>query len=152
MKSIITFFTLLAVCGRLYAMDAQAVRSALTQESDFTVLILGVHLDKFDMGFFEVSADSNERSRLRIHRDGSIDFFRNQKHKGMILIRYYAAPIEDWDIEIARTVKYFQNAGYLRVVLMEEYGQVPGITILHDTLGQYTKGQFIAFEDTSNKK
>jgi hypothetical protein len=129
----------------LSAENAYDVRDALNQEADFEVLVYGIHTEKFQMGLFDFDTETKQRKHLRIPREGTLQFFKNQKHKGMILVRYYTAPIDDWDHEIERTVKFFQEAGYGRVVLLQEYGQIPGITVVYDTSGRYAKQQFIKF-------
>lgn len=140
-KTLSLVFALTLICTALHA-DGYSVTQKLITEADFQVSVIGVHVDKFEMGLY----DGQER-QIRIPRAGCVEFFKNQKHKDMVLVRYYGVSYDgkDWDPEIERTVQFFKDAGYARVVLFQEYGQVRGVSVIYDTAGSYSKHQFIPF-------
>lgn len=142
-SSAVLAFSIISGFTTLHAEDSETVSARLSQEADFKVSVHGVHVDKFELGLFELDAESKPTKRVRLPRDGCFQFFKNQKHKGMVLVRYVITPIEDWDPEIERTVKFFQDAGYARAVLLQGYSLSSGITIIHDTSNRYGKLQFI---------
>lgn len=139
-------FALTLICTALHA-DGYAVSQKLITEADFQMSVIGVHVDKFEMGLYDFDPESGQERRIRIPRAGCIEFFKNQKHKDMVLVRYYGVSYDgkDWDPEIERTVQFFKDAGYARVVLFQEYGQVRGINVIYDTTETYSKHQFIPF-------
>jgi len=139
-------FALTLICTALHA-DGHAVTQKLITEADVQVSVIGVHVDKFDMGLYDFDPESGQKRRIRIPREGCIEFFKSQKHKNMALVRYYGVSYDgkDWDPEIERTVQFFKDAGYARVVLFQEYGQIRGVSVSYDTAGTYSKHQFIPF-------
>jgi hypothetical protein len=115
------------------AQDGKSILEVLSKEADFSVRVVGFHIDEFDLGLFQLDTQSQPTKPLRIRREGCFNFFLKQKNKKLVIVRYYAAAIEDWSSEIERTVKYFKDAGFERVVLAETYGMSSGVSIKHDT-------------------
>jgi hypothetical protein len=150
MKACALILLVFAWCNPVQAVDGMAIRTELEKEADFIVSVVGVHTDKFELGLM-IHDETSSLRRVRFPREGYVWFFRDQKYKNMILVRYYATTIEDWDTEIAKTVRFFNTAGYTRIVLLEEYGLTPGFTVVHDSFGRFTKRQFIPFEEEKNE-
>jgi len=133
----------LAFIVSLRAADGPSIFKRLVDEADFVVQVMGVHTEKFDLGLSDYDHELQRLRPIRLPRDGCARFFANQKHKASIVVWYYAVGIEDWDPEIARTVKFFKTAGYSRIILLQNYNMDSGITVIFDTGGEFTKRQYI---------
>lgn len=135
---------LLFVLPRSHARDARTFSEDLRDAADFVVDIRGGRLDEFDIGLGKESAQGGVR-RFYVGRDLCRPFFLKLRHKEFILVQYWVLSLEGEarESEVERTAKYFKEAGYKRIVLLQYYNQ--GVEVLKDDSNVLKAGMFIGY-------
>lgn len=139
----ILFFTILGT-ATLFSRDAQELCRELDAATDFVVGLRGKELHEFDIGLGEKSREGGF-GKMYVPRERCRAFFLKQKHKGMVLVKYNSTSLAGAELkaEADRTISYFKDAGYARIVLIRYFNQ--GVEIVYDSDDQQAAGVFVEY-------